>query len=432
MYQVSYSKGYLKFKLPAGVKADIVQFDPAKVPVLRDIEEAARIAVNKPIGCEKLSLMAKPGDKVCIAFTDITRESPDRILVLPVLEELKKAGVKDEDITFLCAVGMHRPSTEEEKIIKLGEDLVNRYKVIDSEPQNADQLVDLGVTSGGVPVWINKTAYQSNLLIATGVVEPHQYAGYSGGRKTLAVGAAGESTIEYTHGPKMLDEPATRLGRIEGNPFHEAITEIAKRAGLRFIVNAVLNHKKEIVAIKAGEPEKTFLQLVSVAKFLYEVKISKQYDIVIAGAGYPKDSNIYQASRAPTYLYFAPVPPVKERGVIIIPAKCEEGAGAGTGEQRFCNAMKEAPSVEFILEHARKYGYKPGQQRAFIMAKALQGCRIIFTNTVCPELIRQMHIECSDTVEEGFQLACKLTGTVLPEVLIVPHALLTLPVLETS
>ena len=240
-----------------------------------------------------------------------------------MLAELEAAGVRDEDITLLCGIGLHRPSTLEEKIAKLGEAVVERYRVIDNEPLNPSALVDLGTTESGIPLSVHKAAYEADLLIATGIVEPHQYAGYSGGRKTLAVGAAGEAMIAYTHGPQMVDHPGTRLGRIEGNPFHEAVSEAARRAGLRFIVNVVQDDQKRVVHVGAGEPEATFQELVAFARTLYEVPVPQQYDVAVAGVGYPKDANLYQASRAASYLFFAPTPVVKPGGFFIIPAPCE-------------------------------------------------------------------------------------------------------------
>ncbi len=166
---------------------------------------------------------------------------------------------------------MHRPSTHEEKIAKLGADIVSRYRVIDNEPQNPAALVDLGTTAGGVPVSEHRAVVESDLVIATGIVEPHQYAGYSGGRKTLAVGAAGEALIAHTHGPAFVDHPGTRLGRIEGNTFHEAITEAARRAGLRFILNVVLDDDKRLLRVTAGDPDQAFWDLVAFARSVYEV-----------------------------------------------------------------------------------------------------------------------------------------------------------------
>ncbi len=208
---------------------------------------------------------------MCIVFTDITRASPDHLLVPPLLAELELAGVRDEDITLLCGIGMHRPSTPAEKIVKLGAEIVARYRVIDNEPTDPTALVDLGVTPNGVPVQVHRAAAEADLLIATGIVEPHQYAGYSGGRKTLAVGAAGEPLIAHSHGPAFVDHPGTRLGQIEGNPFHEAITEAARRANLRFIINVVLDDDKRVLKVAAGATEPAFEALVAFARSVYEV-----------------------------------------------------------------------------------------------------------------------------------------------------------------
>ncbi len=151
--------------------------------------------------------------------------------------------------------------------------------------------------------------------------------------------------IAYTHGPQMIDHPGTRLGKIEGNPFHEAITEAARRARLRFILNVVQDDHKRPVTVLAGEPEATFVELVKAAKELYEVPIPRQYDVAVAGVGYPKDENLYQASRAASYLFFAPTRVVKEGGVLIVPAPTREGAGDGVGEQRYLEKMRNASDM---------------------------------------------------------------------------------------
>ena len=231
-YKIPYSKSNLEFSLPSNMKVTVAVSQEAKP--LQNVDDAVKEALANPVGTPPLRELAKPGNRACIVFTDITRASPDHLLVPALLKELEKAGVKDEDITLLCGIGMHRSSTQEEKVTKLGADIVARYRVIDNEPQNPSALVDLGVTPGGVPVLLHRAAVETDLLIATGIVEPHQYAGYSGGRKTVAVGAAGEALIAHTHGPAFVDHPGTRLGQIEGNPFHEAMTEAARRAKIAF------------------------------------------------------------------------------------------------------------------------------------------------------------------------------------------------------
>jgi lactate racemase len=425
-YRIPYSKSLLEFALPRSMQAAVIVSQPAE-PV-KDVPAAIIEALAHPIGTKPIRELAGPGTRACIVFTDITRACPDHLLVPALLVELEKAGVRDEDITLLCGTGMHRCSTREEKIIKLGARIVERYHVIDNEPQNPLALVDLGVTPAGVPVQLHRAITEADLVIATGIVEPHQYAGYSGGRKTVAIGAAGEALIAYTHGPAFVDHPGTRLGRIEGNPFHEAVTEAARRANLRFILNVVLDDDKRVLCVQAGEPDQAFQELVNFAKSIYEVPIPNQYDIAIGGVGFPKDANLYQASRAPSYLFFAPTPVVRPGGFFIIPARCEEGVGSGVGEQRFLAAMRDAPNIQFILDDARRNGYPPGQQRAFVMAKVLEKVRVVIVGSECPDLVAACKMIPAATIEDALALARIELGQSC-NVLVVPHALLTLPVI---
>jgi nickel-dependent lactate racemase len=427
--QIPFGRGVLKFDLPPGMRGRVAVSRPA--PPLADPERAIASALANPAGSPPLRELAKPGDRVCIVFTDITRASPDHLLVPALLEDLTAAGVHDEDITLLCGVGMHRPSTHEERVTKLGADVAARYRVIDNQPQDPEAQVDLGLTPGGVPVSAHRAAVEADLLVATGIVEPHQYAGYSGGPKTAAVGAAGERLIAHTHGPAFVDHPGTRLGRVEGNPFHEAISEAARRAGLRFIINVVLDDEGRIVGVAAGAPAEAHSILISLARSIYEVPIPHQFDVVIGGVGYPKDANLYQASRAASYLYFAPTPVVRPGGMIIIAAPCQEGAGEGVGEQRFLQAMRGAPDVQAILCDARANGYPPGQQRAFVMAKVLEHVRVVVVGADCPMVVADCKMTPVATMDEALALAQEVLGSDL-DVLIVPHALQTLPVVGSA
>jgi nickel-dependent lactate racemase len=426
-YTVPFGKDTIEFELKSQMSGTIAESKP--IEPVENVFDSVTEALSEPINSPPVRELAGPGDTVCIAFNDVTRSSPDHVLVPALLRELESAGVRDDDITLICGIGLHRPSTHEEKVTKLGSEVVARYRVIDSEPLNQDALVDLGTTPGGVPVLVHHTAVEADLLMATGLVEPHQYAGYSGGRKTLAVGAAGEPLIAYTHGPDFIDNPGTRLGRIEGNPFHEAVTEAARRAGLKFIINVVQDEKKRVLKVAAGEPEETHRRLVEFARGVYEVEIPQRYDVVIGGVGYPKDSNIYQASRAASYLFFAPTPVVKSGGFLIVPARCEEGAGDGVGEQRFLAAMRDSPDVQSILDNARQHGYPPGQQRAFVMAKVLEEASVIIVGSEQPDTISDCKMIPAETMYEALQMAADKLGDEL-DVLIVPHALLTLPVVK--
>jgi len=183
------------------------------------------------------------------------------------------------------------------------------------------------------------------------------------------------------------------------------------------------------VYVMAGEPIETHRQLVERARSLYQVPIPHQYDVVIGGAGFPKDANLYQASRAASYLFFAPTPVVRRGGYLIIPARCEEGAGEGVGEQRFLAALRDAPDLQFILDDARKNGYPPGQQRAFVMAKVLEQNKVIIVGSEYPELVAECKMLPVATMDEALAIAQADLGMEL-DVLVVPHALLTLPIVQ--
>jgi len=398
---------------------------PQPAEPLANVEAAVAAALAKPVGSPPLRELARPGDRACIVFTDATRAVPDHLLVPALLRELEAAGVQDEDITLLCGVGMHRPSTPQEKAQKLGTEVVAHYRVVDHTPSDPALLADLG-SWDGVPLLVNRLAAEADLLIATGVVEPHQFAGYSGGRKTVAIGAGGEATVAATHSPTMLDHPGTRLGEIEGNRFHQAVTESARRAGLRFILNVVQDGAHRAVALRAGHPQAAFAELVETARTVYEVPVPHQYAVVVAGVDPPKDVNLYQASRAASYLWFASRPVVRRDGVIIVPARCPEGAGQGVGERRFYQLLSETDDLHSLIARLREEGYPPGGQRAYILAQVLAGCQVIVVGAEDPAIVRQCHMTPAATMEEALALAqAKMDRQV--EALMVPHALLTVP-----
>ena len=426
MYCVPFGKGQLEFGLWPSMRGTLLE-SKKEIPPLAAPATAIRQVLAKPVGSVPLRQLARPGDRVCLVFTDATRACPDALLVPALLEELHRAGVPDEHITLLCGTGLHRPSTRDEKVAKLGVSVVDRYRVVDHAAQDNAQLVYLGTTASGTPVWLNRLVAEADLVIATGVVEPHLYAGYSGGPKTVAVGAAGAPTIAYTHGVRFIDHPDTRLGRIEGNLFHQILCEIAQRAGLRFVLNVVLDDQERIVAARAGDPMQAFQELVALARGLYEVPVKQQYDVVIAGVGYPKDVNLYQASRAATYVFRAPKPVLRHGGCIIVPAPCPEGVGLGAGEQHFYEIMRSAKDVPTLLAELRRNGYPAGAQRAYLMAQVLLHHKVIIVGAEHPDAVRQLHMTPAHTVEEALQIAVEEIGRSDLEVLIMPHALHTLP-----
>ncbi len=425
LFTVPFGRSHLSFRLPPGVQATVVR--SRQVPPLDDAGSAIREAVLRPLGAPPLRELARGKRNICIAVTDATRACPDSLLVPPMLDELAAAGVPDEAITILVAVGAHRASTDAEKREKLGDAIVDRYWVVDHDPHDMEHLVPVAEGPDGQPFLINRLAAEADLLLATGRVEPHQYAGYSGGGKTVAIGCAGESVIVATHGPAMLDRPGVRLAQLAGNPFQETVRQVAKAAGLAWVANCVLDEDERMVAVAFGAPEAVHDHLAAIASAMFTVPIPAQVDIAIAGVGYPKDQNLYQASRAASYLQFAPTPVVRNGGVIIIPAACPEGVGQGVGEQSFLAAMQEPGGPAAIIARARRDGIRPGQQRAYIMARVLEEVTVIVVGAVDPEAVKNVGCVPVMTMDEALDRAVSLVG-VPATALIVPHALLTLPV----
>jgi nickel-dependent lactate racemase len=433
MYRVPYGHQELEFVVGPWFDVDVVESGTAE-PVA-DVAGSALEALRRPHGSPALRDLAaeasgrKKDATAVIAVTDLTRACPDDILVPPLLDELNAGGIANDRITVIVAIGLHRATTEAEKRQKLGDSVVDRVRVIDSDGRDPSKWADLGsIPPYGVPGLTQKIVKDADLVIATGIVEPHQYAGWSGGRKTIAIGCCGEPVITATHGMRFLEDPGVRLAKIEGNPFHQTVTEIARRAGLRFCLNVVTDDRERVVAVAAGAPDPVLEELVRVGAALYTKPIPKQYDVVVAGVGAPKDVNLYQASRAATYLRFAPTPVVREGGAIVIPAQLPEGEGEGAGEQRFLAALERAASPAAVVEEARRH-FSGGEQRAVMVALTLQHCLIVVAASEAADVVRRAKLRVAVDVEEGLDIAYEHIGRpTRASLLIVPRAIHTLPV----
>jgi nickel-dependent lactate racemase len=282
------------------------------------------------------------------------------------------------------------------------------------------------MTSSG-DVAVNALLLESDLIIATGVVEPHQYAGYSGGGKTVVIGCGSEETIELTHGPQFLDRPGVRLGQIAGNPFQQFVRDAARAIGLKFVVNVVLDGAGRAIAVQAGDPLAVHEALVSVARSVYEVPVPHPYDVVIAQVDPPKDVNLYQASRAATYLGLSATPPIRQRGVIIVAARCPEGAGQGRGEQRFFTALSQASDLQQLLADFRRHGCQAGEQRTYLLAQVLLNYTVIVAGSQCPDVMQACHLVAAASLDEAIVYAYRQAGTAA-QVLYLPHPLQTVPI----
>jgi len=384
----------------------------------RGVEDALR----RPIGTPRLRELVRPGQKVALVVTDISRKLPEEIILPLLLQELIAGGIKKSDITAVVATGTHRPNTAEELKEKFGP-IVNDISFVNHDAYKPEGLTDLGLSPGGIPLIFNRTVAQADVRISTGVIETHLLAGYSGGVKSISVGVAGEKTIGATHNYEMLQE--TRLGITEGNKFRQFLTEATQALGLHFVVNVVQTGNKEVVKVVAGDPVQAFHEGVKTARKLYEVEIQHAGDIVVTGVSYPKSRDLYQATRSANGAIFGPEPVVRQGGVILIPAPCEDGCG----HPGYCEIMRRAEDVDDIIAISREEGFAAGEQKALILARILKHARIVITDCTLPvETLRGLYLEYVPTLQEALDQELKRKPDA--QVVLIPDGLLTLPILK--
>jgi len=421
-YSVSYGKELITFNIPENFSLNLAE--PKSVSPIKDVYEKTRNAIMHPVNSPSLSNLIKGKNSVCIVVTDITRKCPDKELLIPILEILE-TEIKKENITILIASGMHKKMNYDEKVEKYGKSICDKYKIIDHDANDDSTLVSLGTTSNGNTVKISKFAIESDFLISLGVVEPHQFAGYSGGYKTVSIGIANDDTISRTHSARTFKKSKIMVGQIGGNPIQEEIIEIGKKTGLNFIVNVILGKHNEVLEIESGEPLETHKNLIKKTKRIYEIPLKKSYNVVICGVGYPQDSNLYQATRAASYLYFTSKPIINHGGYIIIPAPCHEGAGTGIGEQRFFSMLKNK-TIDEILNINEEF--KAGEQRSYFIAHVLKNCKIIIVGCKIPQIIKEAKMIPAKDMDEAFDIVKNDFNNT--DVLLVPNALSTLPIIQ--
>jgi nickel-dependent lactate racemase len=405
----------MSVRLPLGEGSIAVELPDCSVTVAEppggdavDVRAAAEAALADPIG-PSLEAVVSPTDSVAIVVTDVTRATPDGDLVDALLDSLGSIGVAREQVTIVVGLGLHRPMTDAELDAMLGD---HADLAVNHDPEDTVAVGEVD----GVDVECNRRLVDADSVLATGMVEPHQYAGFSGGGKTVAIGAGGESLIRYTHGPEMLAEPGVRLGAVEDNPFREAVDRAGRLCGLEFCLN-VTHGPAGILDVAAGEPRAVVRTLADSAREALSVGIDAEYDAVVAGVGAPKDANLYQATRGATYVALGATDPLRPGGRIVVPAELPEGAGEGTGERRFYRRLSGAESAEALYEELRA-GYEPGAQRAFVVARVLREHDVHVTDSEAPDVVEACLMTADERVEDAVE-----PGS---DVLVVPDALNTL------
>lgn len=414
---IPYGRGTIEVDVPNCIGI----CEPPNIEPVMDEEKIISQAIRNPIGTKMLREIAEGKETAAIVINDITRPCPTRIMVEQILEELNFGGIEDRNITIVVATGNHRAMTEEEYKAVLGEELCNRLKRASHNCMLANEMVAFGTTRRGVPIYINRIVAEADLVITTGLIAPHQSAGFSGGRKSIVPGVSGIETLTVHHSfPIRPIEPL--MGKIEDNPFHEEALEGAKMVGVDFMVNTVQNSENKVLFAVAGDIEKAFYAGVELCKKVWGVLIDRLADVVIVSpGGYPRDIDLHQAQKAVAAGELA----VKSDGVIILVAECMDGIG------KFGAVLKRASSPAEVIENFKREGYtKDASSKAFMYARAMNNNKlIIVTDRIDHKELEQMFFIPALTLEDAIKTAIEIKGS-QADFLVIPHASEILPIVK--
>jgi len=382
----------------------VTVIEPVFRPAVPDTHGALLKALRAPIGLPPLRDIVKPGQRVAISVCDITRAQPRAEMVRALLEEMP--GIRAEDVTILIATGTHRTNTPAEMERMLGADILSRHAVINHDSRDDDSLAHVGETKTGVPVYLNKRWLAADIRITTGFVEPHFFAGFSGGPKMIAPGLAGLRTVMVLHDATRIGSPNATWGIIEGNPIQDDVREIARMTGVSFSVDVTLNRDQQITAVFAGELFAEHGQACAAAKGSVMRAVDRPFDVVLTtNSGYPLDQNLYQAVKGMS----AAAKVVKPAGTIICAAECRDGL---PNHGSYGEVLASRPSPQALLEmiHAPGYGV-PDAWQVQIQAQIQVKARVLMKNSFMPPAaIRAAHLEPIDDVAASARHALAAAG----------------------
>jgi nickel-dependent lactate racemase len=396
--------------------------EPKEKPGVPDARAEVERALKEPIGSKRLSEIAKQGHRVAIVVDDMTRPAPSHLMVPPILDELKMAGVEDEKITVIFGCGTHRAVKHEEAVSLLGEEILNRIKIV-SHDCKANDLVYVGTTQKhGNKVYLNRVFAEADVKILTGDVCFHYYAGYGGGRKSVLPAVSGEETIKHNHA--MLLHPNAKTGVLNGNPVHEDMVEAAKLARVDFILNVVTNSKGEVVKAFAGDLEQAFYEGVKVVDEMYRIPVDRKADLVVVSpGGHPADVNLFQAYKGVD----SALEVVKRSGVIVLVAECPEGHG----NQVFYDWMVKFSDIKDV-EREIKRNFVLGGHKTYYLLDALQNHQIILVSSMPDYYATNVFkLKTARAVNDALNEAFKIAGK-NAKVWAMPYGNFTHPEVKTS
>jgi nickel-dependent lactate racemase len=380
--RLAYGRGHLPVELPDGLTTII---EPAHTPGLADERGAVLAALGKPVAARPLREWVKPGSRICIVFTDITRATPNERLIPWLLDYL--AGVPREDITLLNGVGTHRPNTRTELEQMLTPTVVQDYRVLNHEPENASALVPLGTTRDGTPALLNRHFVEAEVRIVTGFIEPHFFAGFSGGPKGIMPGVAGLQTVMSNHGARNLGDPNATFGVTQGNPIWEEMRDIALRAGPSFLLNVALNEQRQITGVFAGDLVAAHQAGCEFVRQSAMQECAAPFDMVVTtNSGYPLDQNLYQGVKGMS----AGARVLKPGGTLLLACECREGVPANGSFDRI---LRSAASPAELLALLATPGFsRPEQWQAQLQALIQRQARVVLYSSLSDDIVRAAHL----------------------------------------
>lgn len=376
--------------------------------------ELVEAALKDPIGSKTLEELSAGKKNIVLIASDHTRPVPSKILVPPMLAAIRR-GNPDANITILIATGCHRGTTKAELIEKFGPGIVENERIVIHDCAQADAMVSIGTLPSGGDLRINRIAAEADLLVSEGFIEPHFFAGFSGGRKSVLPGIAARETVYWNHNAEFIASPFARTGILEGNPIHRDMIYAARAAKLAFICNVVINAKHKIMGAFAGDCEQAHLAGTQFLKGLCRAEKAPADIVITTNNGYPLDQNIYQSVKGMTTAEAT----CREGGVIIMAAACNDGHGG----QSFLETLTQALTPAQILEQIQareKADTLPDQWESQILARILARFSVVLISEADPDMVAAMKMHPAKDMEEALAIAQSLLGrqgsiTVIPE-----------------
>ena len=413
-YKIPYYKDHLTLELSDDRVAGVLTSKTEEYNPVLSQEELVRNALANPVASKKLEELVLGKKHVVIISSDHTRPVPSHITMPILLETIRKAN-SDIKISILIATGMHRPTTHEELVNKYGEEIVKNENIVIHNAYLDEEMTFKGILPSGGELWINKLVDEADLLISEGFIEPHFFAGFSGGRKSVLPGIASKKTVLWNHNAKFIASPFSRAGSIDENPIHKDMLFAAKTAGLAFILNVVINSEKKIIAAYSGDVELAHKEGREFVASLAQVKPVYSDIVITSNGGYPLDQNMYQTVKGLS----AGEASVNQNGVIIIAASCVDGHG-GEFFYKLIAESKDAKEANDKLNGVEPSETEFDQWEAQVLARILCKANVIVVSKDCdPKLFTDMHMMHAYTIEEAIEKAEKLVGkkqiTLIPD-----------------